>query len=89
MCFFRLSDSLVGGGPYGKTLRMDRKKLLFSLRVVRHWNRPREVEGFLSLEVLRKCGDVARRGAVSGHYGMGWGCTLEISKVSSRILWSL
>lgn len=50
---------------------MDRKENFFSLRVVRHWNRPREVEGFLSLEVLRKCGDAALRDAVSEHGGDG------------------
>ena len=40
--------------------------------MVRHWHRlPREVVVSLSLEVVRKSGDVALRGMVIGHGG-GW-----------------
>ena len=42
------------------------------LKVVRQWHRlPREVVESLSLEMFKKCGDVAPRDVVNGHGGDG------------------
>jgi len=53
--------------------RLDVKKNFFIERVVRQWHRPggHGME-LLSLEVFRRCGDVALRDMVSGHSGVGW-----------------
>ena len=47
---------------------------LFSHRAARHWHGlPLEAVGLLSLELLRRCGDVALRDMASGHNGHGFG----------------
>jgi len=49
---------------------MNIRKHFLSERVVRHWHRlPGEVVESPSLRVLKNCGEVALRDAVSGHGG--------------------
>jgi len=51
---------------------VDIRKNVLCERVVMQWHRlPREVVESSSLEVFKKCGDVALRTTVSGHGGDG------------------